>query len=160
MLANIIPAALDPRFAGRVVDPGYLTTSPGTRYSAFHRPGPNIPGATAHDEATKDVVAVGEVVDTILLTTTVAPCSRRIEVPVRRVMGDDPHFCGPSGGSDCSSAEALRQSEAPFYAPAADLRTAVLPGYGHSINYAPEAPDYHQAVVHWAESTVGVSRRR
>lgn len=155
VLANMIPAPLDPQFADRVPDPGYLTTRPGIRYSAFHSPGPDIPGATAHDESTKDVVAAGEAVDTIALTTVVIPYSRRIAVPVLLVMGDDPHFCGPPLGSDCSSATALGRSEAPFYSPAAGLQTYVLHGYGHSVNYAPDAPDYHAAVVHWATSTLG-----
>jgi len=157
VLANTTPAALDPQFAGRVPDPGYITTRPGTRYSAFHRPGPDIPGATAYDESTKDVSAVSEVVDTLLLTSVVIPYSRRIDVPVLLVVGDDPIVCGPPLGSDCSSAEALRQSEAPFYPPAAGLQTYVLHGYGHSINYAPNAPDYHQVVVQWADRTVGSS---
>ncbi|MFC5060379.1 alpha/beta hydrolase [Saccharothrix xinjiangensis] len=149
VLAGMVPAALDPKFAGRAPDPGYLTTSAGTRYRSFHAPGPEVPGAIAADESTKDVFAVTEAVDTLALNTVVIPLSRRVDAPVLVVVGDDNHFCGRPLGSDCSSAEALRASEAPFFSAAARLETSVLPGYGHSINYAPNAPDFHRVVVAW-----------
>lgn len=151
VLANMIPAPLDPRFLGRGLDVGYLTTGAGTRYSAFHAPGPNVPAAIAEDESTKDVFAVTEAVDTLLLTNVVIPFTKLINVPVMIVVGEgDTHFCGSPLGSDCSSAEALRQSEAPFFSPSAQLRAHVLDDYGHSINYAPNAPDYHRVVARWA----------
>jgi pimeloyl-ACP methyl ester carboxylesterase len=154
VLANMIPAPLDPKFLGRALDVGYLTTGGGTRYSAFHVPGPNVPGAISLDESTKDVFAVTEAVDTIVLTNVLIPATKRIDVPVMIAVGDDTHFCGAPLGSDCSSAEALRRSEAPFFSDAARLRTYVLHGYGHSINYSPRAPDYHAAVAQWA-ATIG-----
>ncbi|WP_307868501.1 alpha/beta hydrolase [Umezawaea beigongshangensis] len=152
VLANMIPAPLDPKFLGRGLDVGYLTTGGGTRYSAFHRPGPNVPGAISWDESTKDVFAATESVDTLVLTNALIPATRLIDVPVLLVVGDDTHFCGPPLGSDCSSAEALRRSEAPYFSAAAELRTHVLHGYGHSINYAPNAPQYHGVVAQWAAS--------
>lgn len=151
VLANMIPAPLDPRLGSRGLDAGYLTTSPGTRYTAFHTPGPNDPGAIAYDESTKDVFAVTEAVDTIAMTTVVIPASQQITVPVFLVVGDDPHFCGPLA-SDCSSPEALRASEAPFFAPAARLQTYILNGYGHAINYAPNAGTYFTQVTNWLQT--------
>ncbi|XVV00571.1 alpha/beta hydrolase [Actinosynnema sp. CA-248983] len=149
VLATMVPAALDPQLRSRGLDPGYLTTSAGTRFDAFHTPGPLVPEAIAEDEATKDVFAATEAVDTIALTNVVIPFTRRIDVPVMIVVGNDTHFCGTPLGSDCSSPEALRASEAPYFAPAARLHTYILNGYGHSINYAPNAPDYHRAVLAW-----------
>ena len=149
VLANMIPAPLDPLLGRRGLDAGYLTTDPGTRYDAFHSPGPNDAGAIAYDESTKDVYAATEAVDTILLTNVVIPATLRITVPVLMVVGNDKHFCGSPLGSDCSSAEALRQSEAPFFSPAAQLRTFILDGYGHAINYAPNAPVYQQVAANW-----------
>jgi pimeloyl-ACP methyl ester carboxylesterase len=154
VLANMIPAALDLKFLGTTLDLGYLTTAPGTRFTAFHSPGPNDGGAMAYDESTKDVFAATEAVDTILLTNVVIPFTRQIDVPVLLVVGDgDSHFCGQPLGSDCSSADALRASEAPFFSDAARLQTYVLDGYGHSINYAPNAPTYHQVVKDWMRAT-------
>jgi pimeloyl-ACP methyl ester carboxylesterase len=152
VLAGMIPAPLDPVLGRRGLDVGYLTTDPGTRYSAFHTPGPNDAGAIAYDESTKDVYAVTEAVDTLLLTNVVIPATQRINVPVLLVVGNDKHFCGAPLGSDCSSAEALRQSEAPFFSPAARLQTFILNGYGHAINYAPNAPVYQQVAANWTRS--------
>ncbi|MFJ8963413.1 alpha/beta hydrolase [Lentzea sp. NPDC102401] len=145
VLTNMIPAGLDL---------GYLTTMPDTRYNSFHKPGPLIPGSILYDEATKDVFAVTEAVDTILLNTVIIPISRNIDVPVLIVVGNDTHFCSsglPLMGSDCSSPAALKADEAPFFPAVPRLDTYVLNGYGHSINYAPNAPDYHAAVASWAE---------
>ncbi|MET9230974.1 alpha/beta hydrolase [Lentzea sp. NPDC003310] len=146
VLTNMVPAGLDA---------GYLTTMPDTRYNSFHKPGPLIAGAIAHDEGTKDVFAVTEAVDTILLNTVIIPISRQITVPVLIVVGNDTHFCSagvPLMGSDCSSPAALKADEAPFFPAAPRLDTFVLDGYGHSINYAPNAPDYHAAVAQWART--------
>jgi pimeloyl-ACP methyl ester carboxylesterase len=155
VLANMVPAELDPLLAARGLNPGYLTTRAGTRFSAFHAPGPDIPEAIGFDESTKDVFAVTEAVDTSVLSTEILPYSRLIDVPVMIVTGDDTHFCGPPLGSDCASAEALRTAEAPHFSAEARLHTFVLHGYGHSINYAPHAPFYHRAVADWATTTVG-----
>jgi hypothetical protein len=150
VLANMIPAPLDPKLSVRGLDLGYLTTSPGARYKAFHNPGTEITGALAYDESTKDVFAATEAVDTIALTNIVIPATRRIQAPVLIVLGNDQHFCGAPLGSDCSSAEALRASEAPFFSDAAQLKTYILNGYGHVINYSPNAPEYFQVVASWA----------
>ncbi|ASR36038.1 hypothetical protein BAY61_14665 [Prauserella marina] len=151
VLANMIPAPLDPVLRSRGLDLGYLTTAPGTRYDAFHSPGPEDDGAIAYDESTKDVFAATEAVDTILMTNVVIPATKRIDVPVLLVVGDgDEHFCGAPLGSDCSSAEALRASEAPYFSPEARLETYVLDGYGHAINYAPNARQYFSVVAEWA----------
>lgn len=151
VMATMIPAALDSKFLGTTVDAGYLTTSAGTRYSAFHTPGPDVTDAIAYDESTKDVFAATEAVDTILLTNVVIPASQQITVPVFQVVGNDQHFCGTLG-SDCSSAEALRVSEAPFFSSAPRFETFILDGYGHAINYAPNAGTYFQQVVSWTNS--------
>lgn len=149
VFTTLIPTLLDPRFQERALNLGYLTTVDGTRYSSFHTPGPVVQGAIAFDEATKDVVTPTETVGTVLVGSLV-PLSRRITVPVMLVMGGgDANFCGPPLGADCSSAEALRVSEGSFYAPEARLRTHVVPGYGHSLNFSANAPDYHRAVVDW-----------
>jgi pimeloyl-ACP methyl ester carboxylesterase len=152
VMANMIPAPLDPQLGGRGLDAGYLTTSPGTRYTAFHTPGPYDAGAIAYDESTKDVFAATEAVDTIALTTVVIPASQQITVPVLLVVGNDQHFCGALG-SDCSSAAALLASEAPFFAPAARLQTYVLDGYGHAIDYAPSARTYIAQVTQWLKAS-------
>ncbi|MGW5721489.1 alpha/beta hydrolase [Amycolatopsis sp. NPDC003865] len=147
-LAGMHPATLDPSLPGR--DAGYLTTDAGTRYTAFHTPGPYDDGAIAYDESTKDVFAATEAVDSLTLTTVVSPASQQITVPVLLVVGNDPNFCGLLG-SDCSSPEALRASEAPFFG-TSNLQTYILDGYGHSIDYAPDAPLYFGVVGNWLKA--------
>jgi len=153
VLANMIPAALDPRLDRFGLDLGYLTTAPGTRFGAFHSPGPQVGDAIAVDEATKDVFAASEAVDTIALNNVVIPFTRLVDAPVMVAVGrGDTHFCGRPLGSDCTSAEALRASEAPFFPASARLHAYVLDGYGHAINYAPNAPDFHAAVLAWTDT--------
>jgi len=147
-LAGMHPAALDPSLPGR--DAGYLTTDAGTRYTAFHTPGPYNDGAIAYDESTKDVFAATEAVDSLTLTTVVTPASQQITAPVLLVVGNDPNFCGLLG-SDCSSPEALRASEAPFFG-TPNLQTYILTGYGHAIDYAPNAPLYFGVVGNWLKT--------
>ncbi|WP_246476644.1 alpha/beta hydrolase [Actinokineospora xionganensis] len=151
LFTSLVPAALEPRFSN--LDAGYLTTRAGTRYTAFHSPGPLNPEVTATDESTKDVIAPGEVVDGALIGAVI-PYTRLIDVPVLVALGDDPSFCGLLG-TNCSSAETLRASEAIYYSPAARLKTYVHHGYGHAFNYAPDAPAYHDFVMTWADEAIG-----
>ncbi len=149
-MAQMMPAPLDPALPGR--DAGYLTTDPGTRYAAFHTPGPYDNGAIAYDESTKDVFAATEAVDSLTLTTVVIPASQQITAPVLLAVGNDPNFCGTLG-SDCSSPAALQASEAPFFG-TSSVRAYILNGYGHAINYAPNAPTYFGQVTTWLKSAV------
>lgn len=149
-LANMIPAPLDPRLSGRGPDLGYLTTRAGTRYQDFHTPGRYDSGAITFDESTKDVFAAAEAVDTVALTTVVIPASDAITAPVLVVTGDDPNFCGPPMGSDCTSGDTLARSEAPYFPRASRLSAFVLHGYGHAINYSPDPAPYFQVVADWA----------
>jgi pimeloyl-ACP methyl ester carboxylesterase len=153
ILATLIPANLDPKFLLKGYDVGYLTTMSGTRFSSFHKPGVNVPGVGSTDEATKDAFAPGEVMDTVLLGA-ILPYSRKIKTPVLLVMGHDPAFCG-FPAPDCSTAETLRSTESAYYSPEANLKTFVLPSYGHAFNFAPDAPKYHAAVADWAAGTIG-----
>ncbi|WP_237773917.1 alpha/beta hydrolase [Actinosynnema sp. ALI-1.44] len=152
ILTSLIPASLDPKFRSHGYDPGYLTTRAGTRFSDFHSPGVRVPGVGETDEQTKDVFAAGEVVDTVLLGALL-PYSRKIKVPVMLVMGNDPAFCGLLA-PDCSTPQTLLRAESPYYAPEAKLKTYVLRSYGHALNFAPDAPDYHAAVATWTASVI------
>jgi hypothetical protein len=115
---------------------------PNTRYSIFHQPGPKVAGAIAVDEATKDTSVHTQAVD-LFTHGIILPYSRLIDQPVMVVLGQDTVFCGLLA-TDCSSAAGIKRSEAPYYSSAADLHT-----------YAPNAPDYHRAVVEWADRKIG-----
>ena len=110
----------------------------------------------AYEESTKDVFATAEAVDG-LGVAVVSPYTILIDVPVLVALGgQDELFCAPLVGTDCSSAAALYHQEAPFYSPAARLRTYLLPGsYGHSFNFAPNANLFAETVAEWADEMVG-----
>ncbi len=152
VIATYHPAAEDPNFAGKGYDPGYLTTQPGTRAADFFGTGFD-PQVVATDEATKDVFSLSEYPDG--LSSTLPAVSNSINVPVMLVDGSlDKMSCGVDF-SICRDAATLRSAEAPYFSPAAHLRTYVLPGSGHSVNLAPNTRDYQAAVLDWANSTFG-----
>jgi pimeloyl-ACP methyl ester carboxylesterase len=158
LFPNFSPAALDPRFAGRGYDPGYLTTLPGTRELAFHNPAVPTPAAIAHDESTKDVWSATEAADAVGVAV-MSPYSTLITVPVLlAVSSGDELMCGAIPlAADCSSAAALRRQEAPYFAPEAQLEVYLHPGgYGHSFNYAPNAGEFQRTVADWANRMVGL----
>jgi pimeloyl-ACP methyl ester carboxylesterase len=152
-VASSIPVTLDPRLSKLGLDPGYLTTAPGSRYNMFHKPGVLNQAVVDYDESTKDVFTATELVTTVLMVNTVLPASRAITAPVMSVQTTADYFCGtPPLGSDCSSNEALAASERPFYSQAPRVDAFVLSGYGHCFNFAPDSAGYHDAVVTWQRS--------
>lgn len=152
-LTKLIPVTLDPKFSKLGLDPAYLTTAPGARYDMFHKPGLLNHAVIDYDESTKDVVAPGEALNTILLNNFLIPASRGVTAPVLTVQTTTDYFCGtPPLGADCSSAQALVASERPFYPQAARMDAFVLTDYGHCFNYAPNPSAYHAAVVAWQRS--------
>lgn len=146
----IQPAFLDPAFAQRNYDPGYLATRPGTRYQAFYAPGPADPAVLAVDEQTKSVLGTAEASDA-LGVAIISPYSILVDVPILIALGDhDTLFCGPLSG--CPSADAVRQAEAPYFRPGADLQVYLLPGAGHDVNLVPTTGLYQQTVIAWANA--------
>ncbi|GGP81910.1 alpha/beta hydrolase [Saccharothrix coeruleofusca] len=151
--ANFRPANLDPKF-GPLFPVGYLTTAPGTRYASFHAPAPSASDVMAVEEATKDVFSPTEAADG-LGVAVLLPFSRNITAPVMTAVGGrDAAVCGPLA-TDCSTALTLLAAERPYFGPQARLRAYVLPDYGHSINLAPHAGAYYDAVADWARTEVG-----
>ncbi|CAM4252817.1 alpha/beta hydrolase [Kibdelosporangium persicum] len=153
VFAATLPVPLDPKFSRTGHDLAYITTLPGTRYDIFHKPGPKIDGAIAYDETTKDTSVHTQAVD-LFPVAVILPYSRLIDVPVMVALGQDSVFCGALA-TDCSSGEAIKLTESLYYSAAADLHAYALPGYGHVINYAPNAPQFFRAVEKWADRKVG-----
>jgi pimeloyl-ACP methyl ester carboxylesterase len=148
------PVTLDPQLAPRGGDPGYLTSKPGTREVMYHWPATLDPLAVQADEAyTKDQVSLTSLLD-IISVGLVSPVSVGIDVPVLLVNGtNDTGFCGLV--RDCSTAEALRAQEAPYFSPAAQLSVYVLAGAGHSVALATNAPAYRKVTRDWLRRYVG-----
>lgn len=84
------PAAADPKFTGKMLDPGYLTTLPGTRYEVFYAPAKANPDVLDYSEAHKSTVTASE------LTGLPLALNRplNVRVPVFLVAGRlDSNFC-------------------------------------------------------------------
>ncbi|SDY13983.1 Lysophospholipase, alpha-beta hydrolase superfamily [Amycolatopsis xylanica] len=150
--SGVYPAALDPKFG--LAYEGYYTTVPGKRRDLFYGPHDD-PAVIARDEQLKEPVSLTEVADLTTLAFT-APASLNITAPVLIANGtDDALFCQGLLASDCASAANLKAQEAPYYSPAACLRTFVLPGSGHNIALTPDTARFRAAALDWADTFVG-----
>lgn len=149
------PVTADPKFRKNGSDPGYVTTRPGGREPLFYVASNADPEVIATDETTKDQAsALG--LGTVAVSGIVGPTSRSINVPVFLAVGEkDVLFCGFLA-SDCSSADALRKQEAPFYDAAAELSTFILPESGHSIALHKNADKYRDATRAWLRAQFDV----
>jgi hypothetical protein len=147
-LLSLVPASLDRKFAG--LDPGYLTTRPGTR-QIFYSPARVDPAVAAFDEAHRDLLTATEVAG------FPAALAERLDirVPVLTVLGgSDPMFCA-AGATDCSSASALVAQERARYGPhVPSVDGYLLAGAGHDLNLMPNARDWFSAAQRWARENV------
>jgi pimeloyl-ACP methyl ester carboxylesterase len=147
-----IPANLDPHFAGLHLDPGYLTTLPGTRGGLFYSSRTADPRVIAVDEANKDTVTISELATGLPLIQGPLPetsASRQISVPVLDVIGqNDSVFCAVDA-IDCASAASVEQVEAPYYSPEAKLQVVLIPATGHVLNLHATAPLWYSIALGW-----------
>ncbi len=151
---SLHPVTLDPQLRKNGSDPGYLTTKPGKRESLFYVTRNADPQVIATDEATKDQVSFAGA-GTVIVFGFLGPASRGIDVPVLLALGEnDAVFCGFLA-RDCSSAETLRKQEAPYFGPAAELSTYVLPKSGHVIALHKNAGEYREATRSWLRARFG-----
>lgn len=145
---GLYPAAEDPKFSGEGLDPGWLTTRPGTRAAAFYSASTANPQVVAADEGTKDLVSTAEAADAITLATG-SSFSAAIEDPVMIATGrNDRIFRVPTSNA------ALEAQERAFFNPQAQLRAAVMPEVGHSNALATTAREFQQAVIDWVNAIV------
>lgn len=147
VLSTLYPANLDPRFAGRNIPDGYLTSQPGARGIFYYLPSAD-PLVVAIDEQTKETTTTGE------LNTAVPALglSGGIHVPVLVVVGDfDLAFCA---APSCSASGSLA-SEPGFYPADACAEAVVIPNAGHDLNLQFQAPLAYDAVLSWMDRRVG-----
>lgn len=143
------PALLDPKFSSLLLDPGYVTTSPGRR-EMFYELDDADPAVIALDEELKQTAAVEEAIT--YLPDYLFNASSAIDVPVLTVNGsEEPFFCNGLLAADCSSSEALAASERPFFHSSASVDAIVVPGAGHNLSLELGASDTHAAIIDWIE---------
>lgn len=143
------PAALDPKFLGRVLDPLYLTTVPNARKNLFYTPDAD-PAVIAKDEELKDVMSTVEL-DTAIAQIEIPALlnvSQNITAPVLVVTGqEDALFCNLL--VNCHDPEAVRAHEAPFYANAASFTSVTVPNTAHDLTTAPTAGQSFSIIDNW-----------
>ncbi|WP_336159871.1 alpha/beta hydrolase [Amycolatopsis sp. VC5-11] len=148
-LAAMHPAADE----GRRLDPGYLTTKPGTRPALFHAAADSDPAITAAEESAKDVGASAELADAASIGTAAAT-SRAITAPVLELNGGrDSWACA---AVDCSSADAFRAAEQPNYT--RPLTACLLPDAGHAVTLAADRDRANRAIARWLDTVLHRSR--
>lgn len=146
-LTSFYPAALDPQFAG-LLDPGYLTTTPGSR-SLFYNAAAD-PQVIAYDEAHKDVLSSMQLAQSFPFTLTppILNVTSQITAPVLAVIGDeDALSCGLL--LDCKNPAAVMANEAPYYPHAASLTTQIVANTGHDIALHPSAGQSFATINQW-----------
>lgn len=172
--SSFYPAGLDPKFAGKILDPGYLTTLPGSRKNLLYDSGNIDPRMIDYDETVlRDTAAAGEGLTFYnrfgAIPVTSLPASneevqlplsdhtRNIKVPTFLVNGkSEIFFCGTES-KDCSSAEALYTSQQQFFTAQACLQTAVIGDAGHALNLQRNATQTYDVVINWLNRSLGTS---
>jgi alpha-beta hydrolase superfamily lysophospholipase len=154
---DIYPAVDDPKFAGSGLDPGYLTSRPGTRESLFYDPATANPAVVAVDEADKSTVTAAELDG--LFATLAEPAaqqpSSQVSVPVLLVDGaEDNIFCAGVTAYNCTSPASVRAYESQFYAAAPSLTVVTIPDTGHDLALSTTAPLTDVAMLAWSALTV------
>lgn len=156
-VADTYPAIDDPKFADSALDPGYLTTQPGTRGTLFYNSADSDPNAVALDEATKDVIAATMFATALPLAESTL--TQQIDVPVLVMLGgDDKLNCGletDGAAYSCSSGQEVASEEAPWYSEAAQLRACVIPESGHDINLALNHYLEEADAIAWSDEYIG-----
>jgi pimeloyl-ACP methyl ester carboxylesterase len=183
-VATLYPAALDPRFRGHIVDPGYLTTLPGTRGQSFYYLPNTDPRVVDTDEALKETATALEAggvfqqeLPGALRPVTKPACAlsppalcggvassvvygstRTITVPVLDVVGQyDPLLCGGANSMNrCGNVAAVRQDESAYYTGLARrcLTVAQLPDSGHDVNLGRNAQTWYALANDWTRFTL------
>lgn len=152
VVANTIPAALDPKYRDAGLDPGYMTMRPGTR-DVFYSTENADPEVIALDEELK---GLGNDLELATAATYLArPESGEINVPVLTVLGTaDSLFCS-AGASDCSSVEALVAQETNYFGPDATVEAFLVPGGEHAVSLELTAPRAHDAMIDFVRRHFG-----
>lgn len=156
--ATLPPFVSAPPSSG--LDPGYVTSAPGTRGARFYNTADADPNVIAQDEATKDYVSLTEATGAIALINE-PQVTQAINVPVLLIDGgDDQLFCGPETDGatfSCASGQILHNEEAPDYSAAARLRACIVPNSGHDLNLALNHDIEETDALAWANDYIGPS---
>ena len=137
-----IRAMDDPKFHGRINDPGYWTTNAGMRQFFYYAPATD-PAVIEADERFKDVSTAADS-EGANLPPAQSP-SRSIKVPTLLVVGDKDQYCT----TGICTRESMLAHEGPYYSERADLEAIVVPDSGHNVQLHESAPRTNAAILQW-----------
>lgn len=149
VLPSLIPAPLDPKFAGTTVDMSNLTTRPGTRYQDYFFPGKVDKAVVEQDERLKQTITAAEAAQ----IPPIYGVNLDIRVPVLLAGGGkDSLFCG-SEVYDCTNATEMVNAEKPHLGP----QVPSVDGYveadsGHSMNLSVNAEEWFAKANEWVSA--------
>lgn len=149
----LYPASLDPQFASKGYDEGYLTTTPNARGKFFYYlPGAD-PAVVAYDEAHKDVVSAtlfGNFINEFYAPAG-SNLSNQVDVPVLVVDGQyDLLYCGLA--LDCNSPAAVTANEAPYYTSSPSFTAKIIANTGHDVALHTSANNSFATINKWLQS--------
>jgi alpha-beta hydrolase superfamily lysophospholipase len=154
---DLYPAVEDPKFASSGLDPGYLTSKPGTRETLFYDPATTSPAVVAIDEAAKATLTTPELGGLIgmLGEPAAQQPSSQVNVPVLIVAGaEDNVFCAAVTAYQCTSPASVRAYESQFYAAAPRLAVVTIPKTGHDLALSTTAPLTDAVMLAWSAATI------
>jgi pimeloyl-ACP methyl ester carboxylesterase len=152
-LLSARPAALDPMFASKGYELGYITSAAGTRAASFYAQ-PIDPAVIAYDEAHKAVLSLTEL--TTALTDVELPAllnpTSGVTAPVLVVAGEhDKLYCEGLLNPDCSSDQKVVDHERQFYSQAASVDARIIADTGHSLTLSPSHNVSFAAINDWIQ---------
>jgi pimeloyl-ACP methyl ester carboxylesterase len=143
ILSILTPANLYPRFAG-ILDPTYVTTTPGDR-GFFYAPGDTDPALVAADEQLKTTASLAEV--TYLIPENLGGLTERIGVPTLRVVGSQDRIMCVA--DSCSPAN-LAKTLPPLFP--SGVQIYVQEGAGHDVALEENNTGGFDAMLSWLQS--------
>lgn len=161
ILTHLYPAMLDPQFSSKGLDPGYVTTEPGTREQHFWANGDYDRALVEWDEDHKDVGNLAEFAEAGK-EFLAEPLD--IRSPVLLALGrQDVVYCGGPlpivsliTKSQCSSGAALAKAERPVLGPRVpSVDGYVLSNSGHDLNGMRNAGRWFDVANAWVDKHVG-----
>ncbi|MEO8223759.1 MAG: alpha/beta fold hydrolase [Gammaproteobacteria bacterium] len=145
MRTGVDVAAFKGPFVGRIVDPTYLISRPGTRGSTFYTAENADPGVIDVDEMNRQTTAVGEVISS---SKYFGPQSKALTVPVLLVLGEDDFVvCG--GDLDCRDHARTIAHEQAYFPVARNFEMVMLEHTNHDASLHRGAPATSALILDW-----------
>ena len=145
MRTGVDIAALRGPFAGRIIDPTYLISRPGTRHQIFYEAANTDPAVIEVDEMNRQPTALGEVISS---GKYFGPQSKALTADVLQVLGEDDFVvCG--GDLDCHDHDRTIAHEQAFFPAAASYEMVILEHTGHDAALHRNAPATTARILDW-----------